>query len=54
MAAMGSLAERQEFLRSAAKPPCRFQGQAPAPLMTGDGWKGEWQLTHAKSIGPEL
>lgn len=41
---LGSLPEWQEFFASGAKPPDRFRDCATAPLMTDDGWEGEWRL----------
>lgn len=41
---MGSVAERQDFSRSEAKPPYRFRDRASAPLMTVDGWEVEGLL----------
>jgi len=37
MAAPGSLAERQEFFRGEAKPPCSFRDRPTRPLMTAAG-----------------
>ena len=44
MAVIGSLAEHREFVAVGAKPPCRFQDRAGAPLMTEGGWKAEGRL----------
>lgn len=44
MAAPGSIPEWQEFSRRGAKPTCRFRDCDAPPLMTGDGWLGEWRL----------
>ena len=43
-ATMGSVSARQDFSRSDAELPYRFQGRASAPLMTDDGWGAEWRL----------
>lgn len=43
--ATGSVAEKQEFSGSEAKPTCRFRDRESVPLMTAHGWIGEWLLS---------
>ena len=50
MTGTGSVAERQDFSRSEAKPPYRFRDRASAPLMTVDGWEAEWRLWMAPAL----
>lgn len=46
MTALGSLPEWQKFVANGAKLQDRFQDRASTPLMTEDGWEGEWHLWH--------
>lgn len=46
---MGSVSARQDFSRSDAELPYRFQGRASAPLMTDDGWGAEGLLVNLEA-----
>ena len=44
MSILGSVAERQDFFMTGAKPLYRFRDRALAGLMAARGWLGEWPL----------